>query len=561
MRCYHCGAGNVANYLVCVSCQRPRVIGPPPTVGAVAAPAQVTPTVIPAAPPPTPAMPISVPPLPTPQVVVSPRPAPPVIIPPGAAAPGASPQGGLLGGGRFARDSTRYLCAAAQTDSTYGKALIEHVVEDRVRAVASSPGIDLVTVLKYALAARRRHIIRDVLLVLTAPLAIILLILPAWAIVFGEQLVAQYGVVARRLRRHVFDPAHAPEPTRVRHQRRLAEIATHDRGNATVFPAYAPFVGFGPVVEAWSFALDLKHAAPDRTLVPFSVHDLYDHMAAGLSAIDLPGVSVEERVFAGGMDLQDGGDPRAEAELLPVPTDGPLPTASPGLVRHLREKTGGRNRSYLAVRVPGWSGELVVTIFLRFAHMPRQGALYVEASHCLLTPVKARYREVDRLRDRPTMRQLGRLALVSLVWAIPRLLQAFGNIAGLVSGPWADWLRRHADRRAIVQERSFNFGPVVSPRELASDQRFARYFQELDKEMYDKLIERQVLDLLTDFLERHGVDTTELSRRQNMILNHGVIVTGQGTLNAGSIAAGQGAVARTVNAAARTFSGGRGSGK
>ena len=58
---------------------------------------------------------------------------------------------------------TRYLSAAVNFDSGLATAVIDHILEEPYRAIASTPGVDLVTVLKYALAANRRRVIRDVL--------------------------------------------------------------------------------------------------------------------------------------------------------------------------------------------------------------------------------------------------------------------------------------------------------------------------------------------------------------------------------------------------------------
>ena len=75
-----------------------------------------------------------------------------------------------------------------------------------------------------------------------------------------------------------------------------------------------------------------------------------------------------------------------------------------------------------------------------------------------------------------------------------------------------------------------------------------------------KLVEKEILDAIIDFLEAHDIDTSELRERQSMILNNGVIMSG-GTVQAETVAMGgraraanfvrpgSGQAARPVNAA------------
>ncbi len=48
----------------------------------------------------------------------------------------------------------------------------------------------------------------------------------------------------------------------------------------------------------------------------------------------------------------------------------------------------------------------------------------------------------------------------------------------------------------------------------------------LDKEMYVKTIERQLLESIINFLDSKNIDTADLKKRQETILNNGVIVSG-----------------------------------
>lgn len=537
MKCRHCGAENTANYLSCVHCGQRRTVDlsvDAPGVSTSNAPSNATRNA-----PPNAAR-VAAPPVGT------------------TASPAVAAPLGRQQGNRFARDATRYLCAAVQTDSVLTERTIRMIVDEEHRAVASSPGIDLATVLKYALAARERQLVRDVVLavleivcvvtlVAGVPAALLLVIVVAWIVVLIESLVTSYGVLAPRLRREKFDPAQAPEPTSVRMQRRISEIAARDRGNVTVFSSYMPFTGYGNEVTSWSFTLDITKPLPGETARPFTIGELHDFTAAKIGKIGLPGVAVEDRLFLSGLDLLHGLDPAMEHAILPDPLDAPVSQVADAVIRRLWDEPQSRARPYLCVRVAGWSGELVLSVFLRFAMSQERDLLFVEAHYTLLTPLQQRYRHVDRLLSQPTVRQVGRLAAGAAPASLGLLLRSGPHILGAAAAPLGRYLKERRDVRAIQSERSFDFGAALCAREAAGDRLYFRYYQQLDKEMYAKMAERRVLDTIGEFLTVHGIDLGELSARQNTILNNGVMVTGNANVQAGSIAAGQNARAGAVN--------------
>jgi hypothetical protein len=465
-------------------------------------------------------------------------------------------------------DATRYLCAAVQLDPALNDSALRGILHEERRAVASSPGVDLVTVLKYGLAARQRHLLRDgilgfilflfVIMFLSSPPVAIELLVPlgffAWLTVFAESMVAHYGVVAAQLSRDCFDPAKAPPPVNPHDRQRLADIGARDRGNVTVFAGYSPFVGYGRTAEQWSFTLNVAKAAEDQKVVPFTVQELHDFVAADVSRLALPGVVVEDRMFINGQDLLHGFEPEVQRAVLPDELAAPVSRVDDGVFDRLQDDPQSRARPYLVVRIGGWSGQLVVTMFLRFALLPQKDMLFVEANYSLLPPMRQEFLAVDRLLARPTWRQVSRLLSASLAKTLPSL---FGGFFRTVAVPLAALgrpgkLRREA--REITEDRTFNYGALQSLREQAADTRYHRYFQQLDREMYGKLAERRVMDALTGFLDDHGVDTSELVERTTMIMNNGIYITGEGRVDAKSLAVGSNAVARTIN---RVTDGGR----
>lgn len=446
-------------------------------------------------------------------------------------------------------DATRYLCAAVQLDSVLAERVIREIIDEEFKAPPDSPEVDLVRVLRHALAARGRQLFRDAVLCLllfclliaiglhaSLLLTLIFGALVAWMIVAIEQLVTTYGVVARDLGPGQIGQAHAP-PTGSWAAHRLDKIARSAGGNVTVYGSYVPFVGSGIPVDAWSFALDTQRAAEGRVAVPFAVEEIHDHVLAELRNVGIAGVAIEERVFVDGRDL------RGDRRFLPAELAAPVSHVDPALVRSLTANPEERIRTYICLRVTGWRGQLVLSTFIRFVATKKN--LFVEASRSLLTPVLERYQEVDRLLPQPTFRQFMHVVRSSLRRMPVNLFTAPFAVGRAIVGPISRTRRRARQRREITTALRFNYGTTASPRELASDRNYQRYFQRLDKEMYAKIVEKRLLQAMVGFLDEKGIDTHELIERQATLLNNGILVTGGGTINAQNVAAGEGAEAKT----------------
>ncbi|WP_424857263.1 hypothetical protein [Streptomyces sp. SAI-170] len=448
---------------------------------------------------------------------------------------------------------TRYLCTAVHTDTAFARRAVEEIIEEPRRAVATSPGVDLGCVLKHALAARRRQVRRDVILSVlllvvlvaagpTAGLSLLLGVLVAWVIVAVDSLAVHYGVVARQLKRENFDHTRAPQPLSAENRRRVQEIERRDRGNVVVFSSYAPFIGYGQEMSTWSFPLNTERPVEGKRVRPFTVHDLNDHLRLRIGELKLPGVNIEDLLLVNGQDLLYGVDDRTRGELLPDTAGPPREKVTDPLMRDLREDGRGRARPYLAIRVTGWSGELVSTLFLRFALLSDRRMLFVEGSSALLAPVREQYRIADRLLSTPTLRQWWSLVGRAGVRAGVLMFSAPFSVAAGVFSPFFEFRKQRRQAREI-RHRSFNYGASFSIRDAASDQRYYRYFQQLDRELYAKTVEHRVLDALVEFLENHDIDSSELVQRQTTIYNTGLYAGGNVTLNGSAVGVG-GSIAR-----------------
>jgi hypothetical protein len=319
-----------------------------------------------------------------------------------------------------------------------------------------------------------------------------------------------------------------------------------------VFADYLPFVGYGSILNTWSFTLNVAKPEENKQVIPFQVSELYDHVAAEVGRLGLPGVAVENKLFVNGLDLQHGFDPQVQQTILPNPMAAPIPQVSESFIKALRDSPQNRARPYLTVCVTGWEGEVVISIFLRFVLLPQQDLLFVEASYSLLPPLRERYRQVDELISSATSRQVSRMAWHAALRTPGALLSSIPNIIYEIGSP-ARRRRQRTESIRAIRDHSFNYGSSWNPRESAADRLYYRYFQQLDKEMYVKTAEHRIMDAVTEFMINHNIDISDLMQRQTTILNSGIYVGGQAQVTTQSMAAGFGAMARAGSEVRKGF--------
>ena len=429
--------------------------------------------------------------------------------------------------------------------------VLDEVLEEQHRAIVTTPGVDLVTVLKYALAAHRRRLARDAFLLVdllaviitfffvrSLPLLLLMLV-AAWLAVIIERYASMYGSVIRGLRPGAFAPQKAPSPARNSFaERQLERVAAASTiGNVTLYSGFPPFVGYGLVQTSWSFAVDVTQHRRGTTPRRFSVLEVYDHIKAGLFELDLPGIEVSDRLFVNGGDIQD------DRRFLPKPSSPPVTSVSPDLINELMARPEERARPYLTISMTGWRGDLVVTTFLRF--VLSRTDLFVEAAHTVVPPLRTEFKAIDERDPAPTPGEFFSLVGTSLIGTIPRL---FGSVPSIVRELGAG-NRREKKRR--LSDENGDYGALLSVREAAADKRWQRYFQVFDDARYVKVIEQRIFRSLLEFLRDHGVDTSSLESRAETLINNGVMVTDKATVQANQIAAGTGARATGLVAHAR----------
>ena len=449
-------------------------------------------------------------------------------------------------------ETTRYLCAAAHLDANFRSYVIKYVVEEEHKAIGESFGVDAVSVARHCLAARRREMFRDIALLLILLILIIsrsfALLIPciilAWAIVFIELWNAHYRVIANQLTKTKFNPDAINFRLDPNLEQKIRNTANAQNANLVVYSGFTPFVGAGISIGGWSFALNVQKGKQemDSTLepLPFQVGEMYSYLTNALTKHDVVGLSVMDRLYVDGREIRD------DQRFLPHPLARPNHQVDPSLIKTFIENPPQSIRYYKCIQVISWKGELVLFIFLRFSKMGQ--SLFVEANYFLLPPVKEQYYKIDSIEPTLSIRKIGELlAQSAVITPVHWLLSPFRLLAAILR-PLQRASEHAAIKRAIGENPSFDYGANSSIRIHASSIRYRQFFQKLDREMYVKIIERQILESIIDFLDKKHIDTTDLKEQRATILNNGVIVSG-GSVSAENIAVGEQARAGSFNLA------------
>ncbi|MEW1654983.1 zinc ribbon domain-containing protein [Streptomyces sp. NPDC093707] len=441
------------------------------------------------------------------------------------------------------RDLTRYLCAATYLDREFTRALIKQIAAEPHLGVAAAPACDVTVVLRHAyLADARRHgrdLVLAVLLVLAFvfgfwignPALFLLALFLSWVTTLVFELSTRYGRFLQNLRPDRFDPQDAPQPLNGNVSARLTQIAGYAGGNVSVYSGYAPFIGYGSELDSWSLSFDVTTSnRPGATPQNFDVKDLYEHIANRVGALSLPCLEIEERVFVDGLAVLE------DKRFLPNPLGRPVARISTGLLDDLKRTPEESARPYLAVHSTGWRGELVTSLFLRFFRSDSN--LYVEAVQTVLCPLDDRYRVIDTLMPRPSLREFAGQTAKTL-FSTPFVLIA--SPARAIRGFFPDygmaWRLRDQDK-LITQLRRFDYGAQQSVRQKASATRHGRYFQKADSGMVLKTVEKRVLDALVEFCDARNIDVGELMQRQEVIINNGIIAAEGAKVVSNAVASG-----------------------
>ncbi len=475
-------------------------------------------------------------------------------------------------------DTTRYLAAAAYRDFQFRDKIIEETVNQRYRAIAPCYGVDLVTVVKHCLKARRIKIIRNILIALT--LLILFLkedfykdlvyvfgqnpeqlpqfieyyfwspIVPslvlAFFIVGSEKFLTTHTIVAKSFSKNAFvsKSQDAKKETDNQHQdnSKLNRISTMNEANVVVYGAFSPFVGSGLDYGGWSFVVNISKAkeplGKDAPPKPFDIVTFYDFIGEVINEMKIDGLTVNDKLFVDGRSIRD------EKCFMPKMFSRPVCFLEDEKLTEFVGYTSDNIRHYKEIQVIGWNGEMITTIFLRLEKTKNH--LFVEANYFLLPPLQSKFYNIDELSPKLSINRVLNILFTSAIYTPVLWIGSPFFILYYLTHPIGLWQQNRTIRKIIKNNMVFNHGATVSIRELASSSEFRVFFQKLDRDMHFKIIERQLLDLIVDFLDEHNIDTSDLKERQTTILNNGVIVSG-GMIKAKSLAVGKGAKAAAGN--------------
>lgn len=450
------------------------------------------------------------------------------------------------GGDQGWTEATRLMCTAAYMDHTFAQDVVDEVIHEQHRAIQVPTGVDVATVAKHCLAACRQKSVRDGLLTVDVALTIILFLvkpsfswlalgfLIGWAIALWDTWRATYLVVVKRLNPRDFSTHQAPTPLDPQLVQRIENLARDQRGNLTVYSGFMPFSGAGLKVEGdWSFLIDLckgrNDVFGDRSAPrELNVTELYAEVARALAALEMTNMEIRDRLFVSGSDVRN--DPK----LLPSPLGPPRAWVEREVLSQYMAAPTHQIRHYRCVEVVDWRGELVVTLFLRFAIS--NGRLFCEMNKFVLVPLREELHRLDHMgggiQFGDVVKMVGRSAAATPGLSL-RAPKVFFR-------PLSRSMQASSAARQVARDPFYDYGAPVTALDRVRSKHYRRYFQRLDKEMYDKFLERTVFDSLIAVLERHGIDTAEMVERSATIINNGVMAR-EANISGENVAVGRGA--------------------
>ncbi|HEY2279365.1 MAG TPA: hypothetical protein VGI00_13485 [Streptosporangiaceae bacterium] len=440
------------------------------------------------------------------------------------------------------QETTRYLSAATQPDIVFAKRVVDRVVNEQFRALPPTHGVDVPTVAMWALKSVRTRAVRDYALAFNLGVFIVfatmILIWPwfavatvvpliaAWLAVSWEHWECIHNVVIRKMLRNRFKLSDAPPPRLEPDRVRLQEIKKRKDGNLVVFSGHSAFIGAGLNAYQNRLILDVSRGKDDENGTPtkpkpFATHDLHQALLAAFDHADglgknLSNINVYERLFVNGRHIQ------SNSQLLPDPYRPPPTSVNSVLLQSATVHPSPEARTYVCVEMPGWQGQLVVTLFVRAVYAG--GSLYVDWSFRVLPPLRQEFLRIDTFFEQPKRLQLRNSLGHGFRTALPALMKSPANAFSSFRAS------RKARRRSIRQADAirkgyvFDYGARSSIREDACGMQRQHYFLARDEVMYILLAEKTLTRTVRSFLDDHGVDLSEFETQIKIIFDNSINV-------------------------------------
>jgi hypothetical protein len=441
----------------------------------------------------------------------------------------------------------------AHCEQSYSKILQDIEAREEMPFKARTPEIatDIQAIRKTCLAARRRAVARDALLlvvylyVLFSTVAPLVGRDPAELLEGGlpiGPLLLPYAVAAvacfawryvgRRQARAALENASLDNLALVDPEGRPPE-----QTEVIVSGGYSPFVGAGFETEGWSFTVDVTEPADAGKPVDLlDLDSLYGETQANFARLLSNDHVLTDTLFVDGRDVRNrpGLQPRGEFSQ-PART---IPTAD---IPTLMKSNDRELRHYKCLRSVLWSGQLAISAYYRFAK--RGEVLFSEVRIFVLPPLREEFRACESLPKTPTLPDLLSMLVLSLVdplWRwMPVLLGVYEWIGAGMQHLGAERRRRKANKKLIEADRRYNYGWPASLRESwSSGSTYERYFQQVDQDFNVKMIKQALLTSLLASLERRNISTESFKGASSKIFNEGIIISG-GSVTADSLTAGR----------------------
>jgi len=453
---------------------------------------------------------------------------------------------------------TRYFCAAAHLNSDFRKQFINQIVNEKWKSIPPYYGVDLLAVAKHCFMARKRKIIRDILLFviflltfkfafggfrtiglmlqyetffIPNPGALFLFYMISLVIVFLEQWKGKYKIVARKLSEKNLSSVEYQMDKDI--ENKINSISEKE-SNVIIFGGYSPFVGAGIDIGGWSFAINTNKGKEEVGKIcepkTFEANEMYKFISEKLEKIQIGKVVIKDILCVNGQEL------REDTRFLANPYTKPYNRVEQEIIEKYIGIADENIRHYECIRIHSWKDELILSIFFRITKINQN--LFIETRFFLLTPLNDLYSQIDNILAYPTFKI--RMAELQASAFISIFLLAFSPfiIASYIFSPLSRWSSNRAIRKLIKNNLNFNYGAITNLRESQSSAVYKKYFQKLDKDMHMKIFEKQLLDYIVQFLDSKNIDTSELKERQTTILNNGVILSG-GAIKTESFAVGE----------------------
>jgi hypothetical protein len=432
-------------------------------------------------------------------------------------------------------NTTRLLCARAWQAASFRGMLLRRLRHPS-RATAPEPGVDLGLVARVCQYASRRETRFRAAHLLTLLLASALFLtargkIPAGLIVLGTfavtgviqfvKVFSRRRAVARLFRKDRFDPEAVArlacaelDPSR--------EDGLPDSGQNLVVYSNTPFTGAGTHLCGWSFAASLDrgrenfrhHLAPQT----FTIEELYERVQTTLDQLELPGLECRDYLFVHGSEIRD------DRRILPDVFGRPLQRVEDAVVQDALHPRSEHLRNYKWIRVHGWGSDVVVSLLFRCS-MPGH-TLFVEGERYVLAPLEDKVQAIDR---QPPV--TWKSDLLTAAWALVTgpfaALWSILELLGEADEAASAGLEEGRVRRAISRNPRYDYGAEAGVRETLAGAGISSRFQQLDADRFIKIVEREILDTLGEFLEEHNIDSTELRDRAMTIQSAGVLALGE----------------------------------